>query len=95
MISIIQKKNVLKLQVTELIVHKEPALLDNFLDVSISSVEHQVCSSYESVDLLRSVFPLLPSNKYFLLFWQEMLAFQSDRAAEVKKFIITFIEEAW
>lgn len=43
-------------QVQELIVHKEPGLLDNFLE--------------------------------------EMLAFQSDKGVDVRKFIISFIEEA-
>ncbi|XP_076096063.1 symplekin-like isoform X2 [Mytilus galloprovincialis] len=43
-------------QVQELIVHKEPGLLDNFLE--------------------------------------EMLAFQSDKGNEVRKFIVSFIEEA-
>ncbi|XP_069117050.1 symplekin-like [Argopecten irradians] len=50
-----QKINNLK-QVQELIIHKEPNLLDNFLD--------------------------------------EMLAFQSDRTVEVRKFVISFMEEA-
>lgn len=43
-------------QVQELILYKEPNLLDNFLE--------------------------------------EMIAFQSDRSVEVRKFMITFIEEA-
>ncbi|OWF40642.1 symplekin-like [Mizuhopecten yessoensis] len=50
-----QKINNLK-QVQELIIHKEPNLLDNFLD--------------------------------------EMLAFQSDRTVDVRKFVISFMEEA-
>lgn len=50
-----QKINILR-QVQELIIHKDPTLLDNFLD--------------------------------------EMLAFQSDRSVDVKKYVITFMEEA-
>ncbi|XP_035672890.1 symplekin-like isoform X2 [Branchiostoma floridae] len=51
----VQKINTLK-QVQELIVQKDPALLDNFLD--------------------------------------EMLAFQQDKSADVRKFVVGFIEEA-
>lgn len=50
-----EKLNVLK-QVQELIINKEPSLLDNFLD--------------------------------------EMIAFQTDKSIEVRKFVIGFIEEA-
>lgn len=50
-----EKLNVLK-QVQELIINKDPSLLDNFLD--------------------------------------EMIAFQTDKSIEVKKFVIGFIEEA-
>ncbi|KAM4561543.1 symplekin [Fundulus diaphanus] len=50
-----EKLNVLK-QVQELIINKEPSLLDNFLD--------------------------------------EIIAFQTDRSIEVRKFVIGFIEEA-
>ncbi|KAM4731389.1 symplekin [Anableps anableps] len=55
LISTDEKLNVLK-QVQELIINKDPSLLDNFLD--------------------------------------EIIAFQTDRSMEVRKFVIGFIEEA-
>lgn len=79
----------------ELIVHKEPALLDNFLDVSMTFLfsKNLLCFAEPSDFLQQMHLSQKVMSVCFTL--QEMLAFQSDRAAEVKKFIITFIEEAW
>ncbi|CAG11240.1 unnamed protein product, partial [Tetraodon nigroviridis] len=55
LISTDEKLTVLK-QVQELIINKDPSLLDNFLD--------------------------------------EMIAFQTDKSIEIRKFVIGFIEEA-
>ena len=64
--------------VQTLILHKNPTLLDNFLDVT---------------DWVYSL------NKNFLdkKSWnfKEILQFQVDKSNEIKKFVVSFIEEAW
>ena len=55
--------------------------------------------AHESVKLtnLKHVQELILYKKTTLLdnFLEEILQFQVDRSAEVKKFVVAFIEEAW
>ncbi len=60
--------------VQELILRKDPSLLDNFLDV---------------------YFNLTKNSFIYLINLQEVLGFQTDKSPEVRKTIISFIEEAW
>ena len=64
----------------EIILHKHPALLDNFLDVNFFlTLTDQMVRIYFKI----------------IIVLKEILQFQLDKSVEVKKFVITFIEEAW
>lgn len=49
------------------------------------------------IDLLRQVQEIIVHKEQTLLdnFLDEMLAFQSDRIGDVRKFVVGFIEESW
>lgn len=73
-------------QVQELIINKDPTLLDNFLDVS----------GWEGPGWGWGRMVLqIPSQHSFPCCRQEIIAFQADKSIEVRKFVIGFIEEAW
>ncbi|KAJ6663539.1 hypothetical protein lerEdw1_009618 [Lerista edwardsae] len=68
-------------QVQELIINKDPTLLDNFLD----------CVLAWQAGGLKGDVP--GSNLLPTLILQEIIAFQADKSVEVRKFVIGFIEE--
>ena len=72
--------NIFNLQVKELIINKDPNLLDSFLDVSLTPL----CILYLKLNLSICVYYL-----------QEVIAFQQDPSSDVRKFVIGFMEDAW
>nr|XP_025043185.1 symplekin [Pelodiscus sinensis] len=69
-------------QVQELIINKDPTLLDNFLDEIIAF------QADKSIEVRKFVIGFIEEA------W-EIIAFQADKSIEVRKFVIGFIEEAW
>ena len=71
-------------KVKELIVNKEPNLLDSFLDVSWCDLPPSLPHLTPCTHCVTSFLPT-----------QEVIAFQADNSPEVRKFVVTFMEEAW
>ena len=69
-------------QVKELITKKDPNLLDSFLDVSKNDV-------YWYVQFLYMMYI------YLCIVLQEVMAFMQDPSADVRKFVVGFMEDAW
>ena len=78
-------------KVKELIVNKEPNLLDSFLDVSWCDVP----PSLPGPPCAHAVRWVCVCVCVCHTQMQEVIAFQADTSPDVRKFVVTFMEEAW
>lgn len=86
---------------------KDCIIISNFLSINVFFLLPQVIeylnktsflpSEKEKVDTLAKVQELVIHFDRTLLdaFYEEIVAFQNDRNADVRKFVVGFIEEAW
>lgn len=80
----------------ELIINKDPTLLDNFLDVSGDGSGGWSGTDPGGAGWIQPSAETPPPSPHCVMSpHQEIIAFQADKSIEVRKFVVGFIEEAW